>query len=56
MAYAPAEAPEIVVVAWSYNGGEGSTVSVPIAHDILDFYFKRAAGQLDPEATETPAP
>lgn len=56
MAYAPAEAPEIVVVAWIYNGGEGSTVSVPIAHDILDFYFKRAAGQLDPEATETPAP
>ncbi|MBN1261532.1 MAG: penicillin-binding protein 2, partial [Anaerolineae bacterium] len=59
MAYAPAEAPEIVVVAWVYNGGEGSTASVPIAQEVLDFYFKRAAGQLEPaetsEEVENPA-
>ncbi len=49
MAYAPAEAPEIVVVAWIYNGGEGSTVAVPVAQEVLDFYFKRATGQLPVE-------
>jgi penicillin-binding protein 2 len=58
MAYAPAEAPEIVVVAWIYNGGEGSTVAVPVAQKVLDFYFKRATGQLpveEPAEGETPA-
>jgi len=54
MSYAPVEAPEIVVVAWVYNGGEGSVVSVPVAHDVLDFYFKRAAGELEPEVTPEP--
>ncbi len=28
--YAPAEDPEIVVIAFVYNGNEGSTVSGPI--------------------------
>lgn len=54
MAYAPAAAPEIVVVAWVYNGGEGSTTSAPIAQKVLDYYFKRAAGQLEAPAAETP--
>ncbi len=39
MAYAPAEAPEIALVVFVYNGGEGSTIAVPIAHDILEWYF-----------------
>lgn len=47
ISYAPVEAPEIVVVAWVYNGGEGSTVAAPIAQKVLDFYFKRASGQLE---------
>ncbi|HEY88466.1 MAG TPA: penicillin-binding protein 2 [Thermoflexia bacterium] len=55
MAYAPAEAPEIAVVAWVYNGGEGSEVSVPITHAVLDFYFKRAAGELPVAGEEVPA-
>ncbi|MFP4343835.1 MAG: penicillin-binding protein 2 [Anaerolineales bacterium] len=58
MAYAPAEAPEIAVVAWIYNGGEGSKVAVPVAQQVLDFYFKRATGQLpveEPVEGESPA-
>ncbi len=47
MAYAPAEAPEIVVIAWVYNGGEGSSTAVPIVRKVLDRYFH------PPEPTET---
>ncbi|MGC9398559.1 MAG: penicillin-binding protein 2 [Anaerolineae bacterium] len=39
IAYAPADAPEIVVTAWVYNGGEGSQVTAPIVQKILDYYF-----------------
>jgi penicillin-binding protein 2 len=39
VAYAPYEEPEIAVVVFIYNGGEGSTVGVPVAQEILDFYF-----------------
>ena len=53
MAYAPADTPEIVVTAWVYNGGEGSEVAAPIAQQIMEFYFRRAAGELPAEdATE----
>ncbi len=54
MAYAPAEAPEIVVLAWVYNGGEGSTIAVPVVHDVMDYYFKRKAGLIEPGAYYTP--
>lgn len=37
--YAPFENPEIAVVAFVYNGGEGSATTVPIVHDILNAYF-----------------
>jgi penicillin-binding protein 2 len=40
-AYAPVEEPEISVIVFLYNGGEGSTVAVPVAHDILEYYFNR---------------
>ena len=40
-AYAPVEDPEISVIVFLYNGGEGSTVAVPVAHDILEYYFSR---------------
>jgi len=39
MAYAPAEAPEIALIVFIYNGGEGSSAAVPVAHDILEWYF-----------------
>lgn len=39
-AYAPYENPEIAVVVFVYDGGEGSEVAAPIAADILRAYFK----------------
>jgi penicillin-binding protein 2 len=38
-AFAPYEAPEIVVTVFVFNGGEGSEVAAPIAKDILRSYF-----------------
>ncbi|MEJ5222909.1 MAG: penicillin-binding protein 2 [Anaerolineales bacterium] len=40
VAYAPYEDPEIVVVAFAYNGGEGASVAGPIVRLILDAYFE----------------
>ncbi len=57
-AFAPVEQPEIALVVYVYNGGEGSQTSVPIARDILEWYFKRkndiASQFLTP--VESPAP
>jgi penicillin-binding protein 2 len=39
MAFAPVEAPEIALVVFIYNGGEGSVVAVPVAQEILEWYF-----------------
>lgn len=41
MAFAPVESPEIALIVFIYNGGEGSTVAVPVAQEILDWYFHR---------------
>jgi len=38
-AYAPFENPEIVVVAFIYNGGEGAVTCGPIVKQILEAYF-----------------
>lgn len=38
--YAPFDDPEIAVVAFVYNGGEGATVAAPIAREVLDAYFE----------------
>ncbi|MBX3015440.1 MAG: penicillin-binding protein 2 [Caldilineaceae bacterium] len=38
-AYAPYENPEIAVVAFVYDGGEGSATTVPIVQKILEAYF-----------------
>jgi penicillin-binding protein 2 len=40
VAYAPVEDPEIVVVAFVYNGGEGASVAGPIVRNVLDSYFQ----------------
>ncbi len=39
VAYAPNDNPEIVVVAFVYNGGEGASVAAPIVRRIIDAYF-----------------
>jgi penicillin-binding protein 2 len=38
-AFAPAEDPQISVIVFIYNGGEGSTAAVPVVHDIMMHYF-----------------
>jgi len=39
VAFAPYENPEIAVVAFVYNGGEGSSVAGPIVRRVLEAYF-----------------
>jgi len=51
-AYAPYEDPEIALVVFLDNGGEGSRTAVPVASDILRYYF----GIEDPQPTPTAAP
>jgi penicillin-binding protein 2 len=38
--YAPFEEPEIAVVAFLYNGGEGSLWAAPITREVMAAYFK----------------
>lgn len=40
VAYAPFENPEIAVVAFVYNGNEGSSVAGPIVRRVLEAYFQ----------------
>jgi penicillin-binding protein 2 len=48
-AFAPAEEPEIALVVFVAGGGEGTTTAVPIAADILRYYF----GLPEPQPTTT---
>ena len=38
--YAPYENPEIAVIGFVYNGGEGSLVALPMVREVLDAYFQ----------------
>lgn len=38
-AFAPYDNPEIAIVVFIYNGGEGSAVAVPVTSEILHYYF-----------------
>jgi penicillin-binding protein 2 len=50
--YAPYEDPEIAVVAFVYNGGEGASVAGPIARKILEAYFElKSIDAGEPEVT-----
>jgi penicillin-binding protein 2 len=40
VAYAPYDDPEIVVVAFAYNGGEGASVAGPMVKLVMDAYFE----------------
>ena len=40
LAYAPFDDPEIIIVAFAYNGGEGGTVAAPIAARVMQAYFE----------------
>jgi len=41
--YGPYEDPEIAVVAFVYNGGEGASVAAPIVRKIMEAYFELKA-------------
>ncbi len=43
VAFAPYESPEIAVIAFVYNGMEGSTVAGPIVRRVLESYFELKA-------------
>lgn len=38
-AYAPADNPEIVVVAFGENGGSGDSIAAPMVKQVLETYF-----------------
>lgn len=40
VAYAPYDDPEVVILAFMYNGGEGGIVAAPVVRLIMDAYFK----------------
>jgi penicillin-binding protein 2 len=48
-AFSPVEDPEISVIAFLYNGGEGSVAAVPVVRDILTHYF-----DVEPEDEASP--
>jgi len=52
VAFAPVEDPEIVVVAFVYNGGEGASVAAPIVRNVLDSYFALKAIDQAKESTK----
>jgi len=41
--YAPYDDPEIAVVAFVYNGGEGASVAGPIVREVMEAYFELKA-------------
>jgi len=49
--YAPFDDPEIVVVGFVYNGGEGASVAGPIVRKVIEAYFGLKA--LDEEVPQT---
>jgi penicillin-binding protein 2 len=49
-AYAPLENPQIAVVVFIYNGGEGSAAALPVAQKILQYWYEQ---QQAPPATLT---
>ncbi len=51
--YGPYEDPEIAVVAFVYNGGEGASVAAPIVRRIMEAYFElKAIDEGQPEFME----
>jgi penicillin-binding protein 2 len=40
VAFAPYEDPEVAVVAFLYNGGEGAKTAAPIVKRVMEAYFQ----------------
>lgn len=43
MAYAPYDEPEIIIMAFLYNGGEGASVAGPVVRRVMEAYFELKA-------------
>jgi len=43
MAYAPFDDPEIIIMAFMYNGGEGASVAGPVVGRVMEAYFELKA-------------
>ncbi len=58
MMYAPYENPEVTVIAFVYNGTEGSLVAGPVANAALRAYFQIMKGLdlAEPDETASPEP
>jgi penicillin-binding protein 2 len=54
LAYAPYEDPEIIVMAFAYNGGEGASVAAPIVARVLQAYFELKSIDLGQTAPAAP--
>ncbi len=46
LAYAPYEDPEVIILAFCYNGGEGASVAAPIVARVMQAYFELKAADL----------
>ena len=46
VAYAPYDDPEIAVVAFVYNGGEGASMAAPIVRQVIESYFELKAADI----------
>jgi penicillin-binding protein 2 len=44
-AYAPADDPQIAILAYIYNGGEGSATALPVVQKVLQFWYDRQQGK-----------
>jgi len=53
-AFAPAEAPEIVVVALAEHGGHGGSAAGPIAKAVLARYFQEPMPEAPPQPPDPP--
>ena len=47
VSFAPYRNPEIVVAAFIENGGWGAEAAAPVAHAVLETYYKKKLGQFD---------
>lgn len=56
VAYAPYKNPEIAIVAFVYNGGEGSAVALPVVRNTMDAYFRLKAERQNAPLPAAPSP
>jgi penicillin-binding protein 2 len=54
VAYAPFDNPEIAIVAFLYNAGEGGRVAAPVVRDVMNAYFEIKAIDTAEQLTSNP--